>query len=75
MKIHEHKITIRDIIDGYDNDESGQVTGLGGMLNIRPPYQREYIYDGKKDFDRLKSLDILPKRSKSLYFRILIRNK
>ncbi len=29
----------------------------------------------KEDFERLKSLGILSKRSKSLYFRILIRNK
>ena len=50
MEIHEHKITIRDIIDGYRDDGDGHVTGYGGMLNIRPPYQREYIYDGKKDF-------------------------
>ncbi len=50
MKIHEHELTIRDIIEGYHDDESGQVIGYGGMLNIRPPYQREYIYDGKKDF-------------------------
>jgi len=28
-----------------------------------------------EDFARLKGLGILPKRSKSLYFRILIRNK
>ncbi len=50
MKIREHKISIGDIIEGYHDDEDGQVTGYGGMLNIRPPYQREYIYGGKKDF-------------------------
>jgi len=50
MKIHEHKISIGDIIEGYWDNEAGQVTGYGGMLNIRPPYQREYIYDGKKGF-------------------------
>jgi len=50
MNIQEQKITIKEIIDGYANDQSGLVTGYGGRLNIRPPYQREYIYDGKKDF-------------------------
>ncbi|MCY4002024.1 MAG: DUF262 domain-containing protein [Bacteroidetes bacterium] len=50
MDIHEHKISIGDIIEGYWDNEDGQVIGYGGMLNIRPPYQREYIYDGKKDF-------------------------
>ena len=28
-----------------------------------------------EDFERLKNLGLLPKRSKSLYFRIIIRNK
>lgn len=28
-----------------------------------------------EDLERLKKLGILPKRSKSLYFRIIIRNK
>ncbi|MCY4204485.1 MAG: DUF262 domain-containing protein [Bacteroidetes bacterium] len=68
MKIHEHKITIRDIIDGYDNDESGQVTGLGGMLNIRPPYQREYIYDGKKDFQEALMQSIYHDRPVNLIY-------
>ncbi|MCY4225536.1 MAG: hypothetical protein OXF06_11955 [Bacteroidetes bacterium] len=43
MEIHKHDITIRDIIEGYHDDGNGQVIGYGGMLNIRPPYQREYI--------------------------------
>lgn len=48
MKIELHKITIRDVADGYiDNAEEG-VVGYGGKLNIRPKYQREFIYDDKK---------------------------
>ncbi len=50
MKIYEHKIPIKEIIEGYHDDDDGQVIGYRGMLNIRPPYQREYIYDGKKGF-------------------------
>ncbi len=50
MEIHEHKIAIRDIVEGYHDDGNGHVIGYAGLLNIRPPYQREYIYDGKKDF-------------------------
>ncbi len=50
MEIHEHKIAIQDIINGYHDDGDGHVIGYAGLLNIRPPYQREYIYDGKKDF-------------------------
>ncbi|HOW91858.1 MAG TPA: DUF262 domain-containing protein, partial [Anaerolineaceae bacterium] len=48
MKIELHEITIRDVAAGYvDNAEEG-VVGYGGRLNIRPPYQREFVYDVAK---------------------------
>ena len=68
MEIHEHKITIRDIIDGYHDDGDGQVIGYGGMLNIRPPYQREYIYDGKKGFQEALILSIYHERPVNLIY-------
>ncbi len=44
MKITLNTIKIRDLVDGYqDNDEAG-VVGYGGRLDIRPPYQREFCY-------------------------------
>jgi 5-methylcytosine-specific restriction endonuclease McrA len=44
MKIVLKPITVRDIFSGYkDNAEEG-VVGYGGKLNIRPAYQREYVY-------------------------------
>lgn len=50
MKIKLHEITIRDLVEDYiDEGESG-VTGYGGRLDIRPPYQREFIYkDAQRD--------------------------
>ena len=48
MKIELKKITIREVADKYlDNDEDG-VVGYGGQLNIRPKYQREFVYDTKQ---------------------------
>lgn len=48
MKIELHEITVREVEEGYvDNAEEG-VIGYGGKLNIRPKYQREFIYDEKK---------------------------
>jgi len=48
MKIELHEITIRDIAKGYvDNQEEG-VVGYGGKLNIRPKYQREFVYKDKQ---------------------------
>ena len=46
MKIELKKITVRDVAEGYvDNAEDG-VFGYDGKLDIRPPYQREFIYKG-----------------------------
>ncbi len=48
MNIDLHEISIRDVAESYvDNDEEG-VIGYGGKLNIRPKYQREFVYDFKK---------------------------
>jgi hypothetical protein len=48
MKIELHEITVRDLANGYkDNAEEG-VIGYGGRLDIRPPYQREFIYKDKQ---------------------------
>ncbi|MGI6079094.1 MAG: HNH endonuclease family protein [Fastidiosipilaceae bacterium] len=48
MKIELREITVKDLSDGYqDNAEQG-VIGYGGKLDIRPPYQREFIYKDKQ---------------------------
>ncbi|MDR3301687.1 MAG: DUF262 domain-containing protein [Spirochaetaceae bacterium] len=48
MTIELHEILIKDLVKGYvDNDEEG-VYGYGGKLNIRPKYQREFIYKDKQ---------------------------
>ncbi|MGH7722091.1 MAG: HNH endonuclease family protein [Candidatus Dormibacteria bacterium] len=48
MKIELHEITVRVVADGYlDSDEEG-VVGYGGKLDIRPKYQREFVYDAKQ---------------------------
>ena len=48
MKIELKEITVRELTDGYkDNSEDG-VIGYNGKLDIRPPYQREFIYKDKQ---------------------------
>lgn len=50
MKIELHTITIGEVVAGYaDNSmqEEG-IVGYHGRLNIRPKYQREFVYDDKK---------------------------
>ena len=48
MQIELHKITVRDLTNGYvDNAEKG-VCAFGGKLDVRPPYQREFVYKDKQ---------------------------
>ncbi|GHT45356.1 hypothetical protein FACS189440_01210 [Bacteroidia bacterium] len=48
MKIELKEITIRELTNGYaDNQENG-VVGYGGKLDIRPPFQREFVYGDKE---------------------------
>jgi len=48
MKIDLKEIAVKDLFKGYqDNEESG-VVAYNGKLDIRPPYQREFIYKDKQ---------------------------
>lgn len=48
MKIELKEMTVRELADGYSDDGEGGVVGYGGELDIRPPYQREFIYKDKQ---------------------------
>jgi len=50
MKIDLKEITIREVANQYINDNEEGVVGYGGKLNIRPKYQREFVYKDKKEF-------------------------
>jgi Protein of unknown function DUF262 len=48
MKIELKEITVKKLTDGFlDSAELG-VFAYGGKLDIRPPYQREFIYKDKQ---------------------------
>lgn len=48
MNIIHTQLSIRELTEKYeDNDEAG-VFGLCGKLNVRPPYQREFVYKDKQ---------------------------
>lgn len=48
MNIELKEITIRELTNGYvDNEENG-VIGYAGKLDIRPPFQREFVYADKE---------------------------
>ena len=48
MKIQLKEITIKEVTKGYKNSDEEGVVGYGGKLNIRPKYQREFVYKDDK---------------------------
>ena len=44
MKIEPHEITVRQLVVGYRNSDEEGVVAFGGKLDVRPRYQREFIY-------------------------------
>lgn len=48
MEINLKEVTIREVSNGYLNDNEDGVVGYGGKLNIRPKYQREFVYKDKQ---------------------------
>lgn len=50
MEIKEKKVTVEEVCEDYFNDAEEGVSGYGGQLDIRPPYQREFVYkDAQRD--------------------------
>lgn len=48
MKIELKKIKICELVEGYKDSNEEGVVGWGGRLNIRPKYQREFVYKDKQ---------------------------
>lgn len=44
MEIELHEIKIREVVNGYVDSAENGVVGYGGKLNIRPAFQREFVY-------------------------------
>ena len=54
MDIELHDVTIRELVEGFRDEGDDGVFGYGGKLDIRPPYQREFVYDAD---DRVAVID------------------
>ena len=49
-KVNELTVSIRDLVEGYVNDDEKGVFGYGSKLIIRPEFQREFVYkDAQRD--------------------------
>ena len=51
MKIVPHITTVRDLAAGYVNSDGEGVVAYGGRLDVRPKYQREFIYKPEHKYD------------------------
>ena len=50
MNIEQRKVTVREVVENYFNDAEEGVVGYDGKLDIRPKYQREFVYkDNQRD--------------------------
>ena len=48
MKIELKEITVAEVFNGYKDSQENGVIGYGGKLNIRPAFQREFVYKDKQ---------------------------
>lgn len=48
MKINLNRIPIKKVIEGYKDSAEEGVVAYNGRLDIRPKYQREFVYSGKQ---------------------------
>lgn len=48
MEIELKNITIRELVAEYQDNQEAGVVGFSRKLNIRPPYQREFVYNDKQ---------------------------
>lgn len=48
MTIRRIEVSVGEITRGYVNNDEQGVRGYDGLLDIRPPYQREFIYNEKE---------------------------
>lgn len=48
MDIKLREVTIRELAEGYEDHAESGVVGYGGRLDIRPPFQREFVYNDKQ---------------------------
>lgn len=56
MNIELKALTIGDVVAGYSDSAEEGVKGYGGRLDIRPAYQREFIYKGKQRDEVIRTI-------------------
>ncbi|WP_343253232.1 HNH endonuclease family protein [Ligaoa zhengdingensis] len=60
MDITKKQITVRELIEGYEEKGAEGIEGVvaySGKLDVRPAYQREYVYSGKDRDEVIHSVE------------------
>ena len=68
MHIEERKVTVREVTEGYFNDAEEGVVGYDDQLDIRPKYQREFVYKDKQRDEVIRTV------MKGLPLNVMYRN-
>lgn len=58
MQVTLKEVSVRDLTKGFEDHVEDGVIGFDGKLDIRPPFQREFVYDNKQ---RLAVIDTVTK--------------
>ena len=62
MKITKTEIAVRDLVKNYKEDKkTNEVVGYGKKLDIRPKFQREFVYEGKKEKQKFAVIETVMK--------------
>lgn len=56
MQIKRKTITVAELIDGYKDNGIDGVVAYHGRLDVRPPFQREYVYNDKQRDEVIRSV-------------------
>lgn len=56
MKTTKKEITVRELADRFVDRGDKGVVGYGGALDIRPPYQREFLYNPQQQNSVIESI-------------------
>lgn len=56
MKIDMYEIPVKDLFEGYKDSQENGVVAYNGKLNVRPPFQREFVYSGKQRDEVIRTI-------------------
>ncbi|HEY2003853.1 MAG TPA: DUF262 domain-containing protein [Candidatus Saccharimonadia bacterium] len=56
MKIELQPLKVREVIEGYKDSAELGVTAYNGQLDVRPKYQREFVYTGRQRDEVIRTI-------------------